>query len=224
MHLPRLHGGQEHHEEEELEKFIHGQGQQQHVQFFIILIFRIENFLIDRSIDLQLASQCEGYKAAEADPEHALRSQAVARALADLETCTHTPRRRLDEAVWPVANRQQQHLKEDEKARTLELGEGGVAVVSEGPGEEVGDEEDERVHVPRHHRVGPHQEPRARAAPVLHDPPAAPRLLLAGGGPRRHAAASLHVAGHDAAAAAAKRHLHPRTPRANSCCVLHTHS
>jgi hypothetical protein len=36
----------------------------------------------------------QGYKAAEADPQHAFRSQAVARALADLEPCTHTGRAR----------------------------------------------------------------------------------------------------------------------------------
>ena len=47
-------------------------------------------FLIDRSIDRLR----QGYKAAEADPQHALGSQAVARALADLEPCTHTARAR----------------------------------------------------------------------------------------------------------------------------------
>ena len=36
----------------------------------------------------------QGYKAAEADPQHALGSQAVACALADLEPCTHTARAR----------------------------------------------------------------------------------------------------------------------------------
>lgn len=85
--------------------------------------------------------------------------------------------------------------------RTLELGERGVAVVAEGPGEEVGDEEDERVHVARHHRVGTQEEPRAgAAAPVLREPRAPPADALTAGG--------LHVVGRGA-----KRHLYgpPRT-------------
>lgn len=58
VHLPRVHGGQEHDEEEE--------------------------------------------EAAEADPQHALRAQAVARALADLQPCmrTHTPYGQIETAAY----------------------------------------------------------------------------------------------------------------------------
>jgi len=90
-------------------------------------------------------------------------------------------------------------MKNNGWVRTLELCERGVAVVAEGPGEEVGDEEDERVQVARHHRVGPQEEPRAgAAAPVLREPRAPPVVLTTAG---------LHVVGHGA-----KRHLYgPRS-------------
>lgn len=89
-------------------------------------------------------------------------------------------------------------------AESPELGEDGVAEVAERPGEQVGRQEHEGVHVPRHHRVRrPDHELRARAARLLHRHHHAPlpprrRLAIAAALLRRHAAA-------------AQRHRSPRT-------------
>jgi hypothetical protein len=133
--------------------------------------------------------------------------------VANLHPCTRTPH--ADQESIP---RLRELCECARGLRTLELGEREVAVVAGGPGEEVGDEEDERVHVPRHHRVGPQQRPRARAAPVLHEPP----LVVA-------AAASvppLHRSSNLACLDVDNRHLRNREEEEHQQqrSVLHTHT
>jgi hypothetical protein len=79
VHLPRLHGGQEHHEEEELtQATVKGNK-----------LFDRRNESLERN--LPVVGCKEGYEAAEADAQHAFRSVAGARAVANLHPCTRTP-------------------------------------------------------------------------------------------------------------------------------------